>query len=263
MKTKSRWVSWRMASALLALPLLSMTVPVFAAAPPASVSIVAPSMASGSTPITIAVPSTAAASSLTAAQSQQAITVANAYATTASNGTITVSATVLAQQGLSSAQVQWVESSMQTFDQGVENGTVNPNLVTNTPAGVPMPTMSSTAGTWAVTPSTTGGLSYSWFVSSYPYFMTEAKWYGSLWILNSVAAIDVANACGNDSYSLGAFSVALAFIPAAQAASLFTGIVSVGIGAVGYLIAGVNVGFGVNFPLAFGAIPFSVNANDY
>jgi len=33
MKTKSPWVSWRLASALLALPLLGMTVPAFAAAP--------------------------------------------------------------------------------------------------------------------------------------------------------------------------------------------------------------------------------------
>jgi len=35
MKTKSRWISWRLVSALLALPLLGMTVPAFAAAPPA------------------------------------------------------------------------------------------------------------------------------------------------------------------------------------------------------------------------------------
>jgi len=39
MKTKSLWVSWHLASALLALPLLGMTVPAFAAAPPATDSV--------------------------------------------------------------------------------------------------------------------------------------------------------------------------------------------------------------------------------
>jgi hypothetical protein len=39
MKTKSRWISWRLASVLLALPLLGMTVPAFAAAPPTSDSV--------------------------------------------------------------------------------------------------------------------------------------------------------------------------------------------------------------------------------
>ncbi len=39
MKTKSRWVSGRLSSVLLALPLLGMTMPVFAAAPPAEDSV--------------------------------------------------------------------------------------------------------------------------------------------------------------------------------------------------------------------------------
>jgi len=39
MKTKSRWVSYHLASALLALPVLGMTVPAFAAAPPAEDSV--------------------------------------------------------------------------------------------------------------------------------------------------------------------------------------------------------------------------------
>jgi hypothetical protein len=39
MKTKSGWVSWRMAGALLVLPLLGMTTSVFAAAPPATTEI--------------------------------------------------------------------------------------------------------------------------------------------------------------------------------------------------------------------------------
>lgn len=38
MKTKSRWISWRMASAVLALPLLAMTTTAFAAAPPVTIS---------------------------------------------------------------------------------------------------------------------------------------------------------------------------------------------------------------------------------
>jgi len=259
MKTKLRWVSWRMASALLALPLLSMTVPVFAAAPPASVSIVAPPMASGSTPITIAVPSTAAASSLTAAQSQQAITVANAYATTASNGTITVSATVLAQQGLSSAQVQWVESSMQTFDQGVENGTVNPNPITNTPANDLSGSTSMSSG---ISPMSTGGLSYSWFVSSTPFYYILSRWYGSRDIFNSVATIDLVNALTQISNGVTLAGGLLSFLPGPDAVSILSFFVSVGLMLIINACISLNGGFGVNWDMAFGAIPLQISSNN-
>jgi hypothetical protein len=63
---------------------------------------------------------------------------------------------------------------MQTLDQGVENGTVNPNPITNIPANDLSGSTSMSSG---ISPMSTGGLSYSRFVSSTPFYSILSRWY--------------------------------------------------------------------------------------
>jgi len=165
MKTKSRWVSWRMASALLALSLLGMTVPAFAAAPPAVNQMV-------TTPSSPMDASASVTPTLTTSQTQQAISVANVYVNTAPNGTVNVSATVLAQQGLSVVQIQWVESAMNAFDAQVQTGQITP---------------ATSSGALTILPMGTYGMSRSWFIARTPYWFTQYFWWGVSRMANNSA----------------------------------------------------------------------------
>jgi len=166
---------------------------------------------------------------------------------------------VLSHQGLSPAQIQWVESAMQVFDQGVENGTVTLGPVGNGPTST---TITALPAVGTIIPETTGGLPYSWFVSSNPYYETISKWYGTEWIMDGVATLNLISALNQISMGLSYASTLLAFIPGAETAGLLSGLASVGTATAANMMAQVNIGFGVNWDMAAGVIPFQVNSND-
>lgn len=271
---KSRFVSLRAASVVLALPLMAMSTSAFAATQPVHRSSASaqttqrPKADSTLTADKFASTFTTASTTngtLTNSQIGQAITVANEYETVGVGGAVSVSSTTLAQNGLSSAQIQWVQSKMASFDQEVQNGTV-PAPVSNAaiPSGL-LATIPGSAPTGMASPLSTGGMAYSWYVSNNPYYLSLSRWYGTLYVMNRGGTARLLDAVNAISTGISLGSAVAEFIPFAQGVGLVGGL----IGALGSTAAAVvnqvnqNGGnFGVNFPAVGGAIPVNVSAND-
>lgn len=268
----------RLAGALLVLPLLGMSTSAFAATRPTTISPVP--MTASATRVAPrhpyltqphALATTVGQTALTASQLSQAVAVANASATTASNGAVTVSATTLGDNGLSTAQIQWVESQMTSFDAEVQAGTV-PAPVSNgvIPAGLlaTLPGAPSNTDGEIVAPFSTGNMAFSWYISNNPYYLGVSKWYGTLWVMNNTGTnlvIQALNKVAAGATYTGAAAAALSFIPGSTAVSILSILVGFASTGTGALVNSVNTSggdFGVNFPSVLGVVPVWLNAND-
>lgn len=111
---------------------------------------------------------------LTLGQLRQTITTVNQKLGQSSTGMVSVSPLVLRQAGLTGSEIGWAEHAMAVYDHNIKTGMIHPVL-----RGGSIPySLSSTASMATISPLSTYGMPYYWYIARTPYWLTQYFWWG-------------------------------------------------------------------------------------
>ena len=165
------------------------------------------------------------------------------------------------QAGLSPREIRWAQAQITRYNSKIANGTVTPVHIAGSTKPV---SVSRTATDMVATTSSTGGLSYGWYIAHAPYEYTTNYWWGQSYIYNELATQHIEAFYGLIAAGASMTAAGSTDLDWSVGGIGITGLLAAAAGASGAMAADMAIadnGYGDHFNEAWNGLPLGWYAN--